>query len=139
MVDEQGFGLEGVNLRFFLRLRADMREYRVLTAADGRFDVERAADGLYRIEADKHGYASRVQEEGLRVESAPVHGLELTLVPGTRVSGRLLGLEADQLAGVSVKAEQDRRLVGSVSAEGTYEIADLGPGDWLLTVRNRNP
>lgn len=101
---------------------------RTTTLADGTFEleldqeeVEALEEGTW-LEARKAGYAGGTAE-GLK---PPVEGVEIRLIPGITLTGRLLGLEPEEMA--RAKVEDSRRLRESgVDAGGRYKLADLPP------------
>lgn len=139
VLEEDGEPLEGVRLRLRLHVLHEMREYKAVTGTDGTFRVDGVANGPYAIRARKEGYVPFEESKAFEVDRAPVEGLELVLRRGAAVSGRILGVDFDDLARVEVHAESDRwpRVDGAVDYEGAYELLDLGPGDWRLIARLR--
>ncbi len=105
------------------------------TAGDGSFLLEAVPDGSYRLTARAAGFA---EEEALPVEvaGAPVTGLEVRLRRAAgRVTGRLLGLEPEEIAAARVHAaaaESRRGVPGEVSADGSYRIEGLAAGEWQV-------
>jgi carboxypeptidase family protein len=104
---------------------------------DGSFRFAGLRGGTYRLSARRPGFASTSQE--VRLDNAPLRDLELRLGSGGAVAGRILGLSPEQLAEVSVSADQpglvelggDR--LSSADAKGEYRIGDLPPGDWMVS------
>lgn len=109
------------------------REYRARTGEDGRFLLHPVAAGRYRLQASASGLAAAELAEPVVVSGQPVDDLEIVLREGATVSGRVLGLSAEELAVVAVTAQGAAgERPASVDAEGRYEVRDLPAGDWLL-------
>jgi len=107
---------------------------RAVSAADGSFLLQGVPDGEYRLLGTRQGFAPATMPE-IRVDGAPVAGLELRLGPGTVIRGRLLGF--DPLAASRVKVwafspDAAASLEGVVDPAGTYRIQDAAPGQWDL-------
>jgi protocatechuate 3,4-dioxygenase beta subunit len=100
----------------------------------GAFELAMVADGRYAVHAAAAGHAWSEQPRPLVVAGAAVEGVEIVLAPAAVARGLVRGFELDELARLEVVAESaggpERR--GRVDYEGRYEIAGLGPGDWLL-------
>ncbi|MEE8525356.1 MAG: carboxypeptidase-like regulatory domain-containing protein [Thermoanaerobaculia bacterium] len=122
-----------------MRLRAltASRSYEARAGDDGRFSIERAAEGSYDVEARKRGYATAEIFEAFEVAGAPVDGLQIVLRAGASVVGHVLGLTFEELAAVQVEARRNGQQgrEGSVAYDGRYEVADLSAGDWQLLAR----
>jgi hypothetical protein len=102
------------------------------TGSDGAFRFPAVAEGRYRVEVEKPGYAMASTSLEVQVEGAPVTNLEVKLERGGAVAGRILGLEAQDLAQVQIMATAPGRTgqAGQVDPEGRYRIEGLGPGEW---------
>lgn len=133
VLDADGTGVVGARVELRLRDPLQRREYRAATGAEGRFEVAEVVAGRYDLEAAADGYVNAVAEDAFAVADARVDGVEIRLAAGARVSGRLLGLDYEELAVAHVAAERgERELAGTVDYEGRYEVRDLGPGSWLV-------
>lgn len=102
------------------------------TGPDGAFRFPAVAEGRYRIEVEKPGYAMVSTSLEVQVEGAPVTNLEVKLERGGAVAGWILGLDAHDLAQVQIVATAPGRTgqAGQVDPEGRYRIEGLGPGEW---------
>ncbi|HEX5759760.1 MAG TPA: carboxypeptidase-like regulatory domain-containing protein [Thermoanaerobaculia bacterium] len=106
---------------------------RTASAADGSFLFEWVPDGIYRVVGQASGYADATAPAELRVAGAAVAGIEVVL--GERsgaISGRILGVEPDELTRVWVRAHGRRLGMAHArpSPDGRYRLADLLPGTW---------
>ncbi len=103
--------------------------------SDGAFSTQ-MPEGRYSVLGDVHDsgdYAPRVLETPLTVAALPVEDLEIRLEPGGSVSGRLPGLLPEEADAVSIRATAGSvSRSAQVSADGTYRLAGLGPGDWSM-------
>ncbi len=97
-----------------------------VSSAGGAFTLAGVPAGNYRLQAARKGFARTAGEEPIEVASSPIAGLEIRLDPGTALSGRILGLELDDLAQVEVRAG---RTTGEVDFEGAYRIEHVAPGE----------
>jgi protocatechuate 3,4-dioxygenase beta subunit len=111
----------------------------VSTAPDGSFRLSfrrsLSDGGPFGVTVVKPGY----QKKFLRLDPAAAFSasLEIRLEPGTRLTGHILGFDAERLTDVSVEARQgEDRFRSSVSRDGKYRIADLGAGDWTVTAED---
>ena len=109
---------------------------------DGDFRFSEVPDGVYRVVAEHPGHALYEKAAALRLGEGlaenTVADLEIVLEHGARVEGTLHGLDFDALAKVSVEARRtgDGTLLEGVARhDGSFEIDDLGSGDWLLLAR----
>ncbi|MEM9598701.1 MAG: carboxypeptidase regulatory-like domain-containing protein, partial [Acidobacteriota bacterium] len=104
------------------------------TDGAGAFELGPLAEGRYVVELDKPGYSGRPRTTEVDLEGAAVEDLRLTMVAGAVVRGRILGLDEDRLAEVSVEADApgERSRHGRVDYRGSFEIRDLAPGPWRL-------
>lgn len=105
---------------------------RAMTGADGAFTIAGVQDGTYRLMARKEGYTLDGLGESVTVSGAPVAGIELKLSSGGMITGRLSGVELNQLSRVRVWANFEMNS-GRVDPEGNYQIPNLRPGSWEVT------
>jgi hypothetical protein len=109
------------------------------TATDGSFAFRGVADGEYRLKVLEDYSVLWSSPDPIRVEGgAPVSGLEVRL-PGTAtLTGRLVGLDPDELQGTSVHAMLAEmglhaETLGEVLPDGSYRVTGLTPGRWQVT------
>jgi hypothetical protein len=105
---------------------------RALSGPEGAFRFSGLKAGTYRLMARKDGYASDRRGETVMLAGSSVSGLEVKLSAGGTIAGRISGLEPSQLSRVRVWAGSELHL-GNIDPEGGYRIANLPPGDWLVT------
>jgi len=132
-------------------LRGGFPRFEALSGEDGTFRITVDANGLYDLVARKEGWAD-TRMPSLRVEEAPVKGLDVLMGPGATLTGRLIdiGVRADihgarnvrdvrDIAEVEITAFSADRLqiAGRVDARERYEVSDLSPGEWTVEARLR--
>lgn len=103
------------------------------TSSSGGFRFSSVGPGRYVALAEKEGWA-QARSEPFEVGSEPVFGVELVLRPGTKLTGMIFGLNADELASLQVGAfsMQAGVAMGRASHEGSYELGPLAPGTWTV-------
>ncbi len=143
VVDGEEQPVPGALVELAHREPRDRRQYRATTDLEGRFTIEGAVSGSYHLEASRPGYATLREEAAVVVAEAAVQGLTIHLERGATLSGRILGLDFEDLAVVQVEAQrsstgsEEETQVGTVDYAGAYTIDDLGPGNWLVQARLR--
>lgn len=112
--------------------RVSAERVHTVTDAEGAFSL-RLPDGQpHDISAEMAGLRSSSEEVELGSEG--VEGVEIRLLPEAVITGRVLGLEPGELAGLRVGifwAGSFYKLA-TVGADGTYRIPHLGDGDWQV-------
>jgi protocatechuate 3,4-dioxygenase beta subunit len=108
------------------------------SSGDGSFRFPDVGDGTYHLSGSASGFAQAQAPGEVQVAGQEIHGLELRLSLGARVTGKLLGLDPEEAKNVIIVAfRQDltspQPALGQVDAEGRYRIERLGPGDWNVT------
>jgi len=108
------------------------------SSADGGFRVLGVTPGTYRIRGEASGYAPTSVDTPIEVTDQPLAGLEISLARGGSISGKIRGVDARQLADVSIEAQGSG--VGSVghgSADfcGDYRIERLPAGRYAVQGR----
>lgn len=136
VVDAGGSPVAGVRVtleRLEVRHRVHQR---TISDRDGVFELSTVTPGTYAAQARRPGKAP-VRLEGVVVAKDPIEDLELVLPESTTVVGNILGLDFDELARVSVRANNGGELAfpGTVSYDGRYRIEDLPPGPFLIRAR----
>lgn len=121
-----------------LVLGGSFPRFATVSGEDGSFRVTVDSNGSYDLLAQKEGWAD-TRMPSLRVEGAPLQGLDVRMGPGALLAGRLTGLNREDLAEVEITAFPADRLQvpGRVDAQARYEVADLEPGDWTVEARLR--
>lgn len=120
--------------------RAELRHqlrYQTVSDAEGAFELSAVTAGTYRLEARRPGWAPATREP-LVVGEQSTEDLEVVLLEGTDVTGWILGLDFDELARVSVRAEAEghRAFPGAVRYDGRYRVEDLPAGSYQLRARS---
>lgn len=108
-----------------------------LTAASdpgGGFSIAGVPPGLYRLSAEKPGFATAAPRSPVEVATHDVEEIELVLEPGARLGGQVLGVEWSQLADLRVTARgpQGEALAAMIDPEALYTVEGLGPGRWRV-------
>lgn len=113
--------------------RGETAAGRSVSAGNGSFSFARVGAGEYALAAFKDGYFQDPTAARLQVAEAEIRDVMVRLAPGLAVSGRLLGLAAEDLARARVLAHglPDARS-GEVEPAGTYRLDGLAPGDWRI-------
>jgi Carboxypeptidase regulatory-like domain len=118
------------------------------TDSDGRWEIADLPAGEYHATASKSGYANRVVfGRGIELTGArPEQTLDLTLVRGAVLSGRVTDLEGEPIAGVQVMALKEMpvgrgirqwRAVngGNTDDRGQFRVFGLEAGEYVLAAR----
>jgi protocatechuate 3,4-dioxygenase beta subunit len=131
VTDSEGAPLTGVRLVLQGTGAVQRRESSV---AAGEFRFAAVADGSYRLHGEKPGWASAVLQETVEVAGRDVDGLELTLTPGGRISGQILGLDPGELGRVEVSASDavERIETGETDPDGRFRVGPVEPGEWWV-------
>ena len=110
---------------------------RTVSAADGAFLLLVEDNQDYEVWAEKQGFAVAKAEAAVHVAGAPVDGVEIRLGRGGRLTGRLLGLDREELARASVQVEllPSFQARAAVDPQGAYRIEDVPPGEWTVKAR----
>lgn len=103
-----------------------------VSGADGSFRLEGVADGTYRIQADKEGFAHSRDGVEVTVAGSSVSGVEVKLSAGGAIVGQITGVEFADLAKVQVWLMSNRR-AGQVLPDGSYRIDHVEPGEHRVT------
>jgi hypothetical protein len=105
------------------------------TGPDGAFRFPAVATGRYRLQAEASGLAPGEAPEEVQVEAGPISGLEVHLEKGAAVVGRILGLDAAELARLEVRASAPDLpgQAGRLGSDGRYRIDGLLPGEWTVS------
>ena len=112
-----------------------------ITDQDGSYRIGGLGDGRYELRAHADGYARAASGRfPVRVEGQSVTGVDFVLHRGITLSGVVTGRPPDALAGISVRAVQERLLGGMTTPdlEGRFQLGELGPGEWTVTAEERD-
>jgi carboxypeptidase family protein len=107
------------------------------TASDGSFRFLGVTPGSYRARADAQGFASGQLGTTLEVTDQPLSGLQIALSRGGSIAGTIRGVEAQQLADVSIEARGGTGSFGSAAPDyrGQYRVEHLTPGRYSVQAR----
>jgi len=110
---------------------------RITSRSDGTFSADSVAPGTYRIMIWKDGFQRLELPNPLTVATTPIAGLEITLLRGGAIEGRIQGLAEQDLARVEISASSAgrRSATGTVRPGGTYRMDGLEPGDYEVQAR----
>jgi len=106
-------------------------EENVTTASDGTFNI-RLKEGKYDVIFKREGYAAKtLRAQTVGANEKPV---EVTLDPGVEITGRVVrggaGVEGVSVTGISEGGMSQ----GITSADGSFTLSDLTPGQMMLNV-----
>lgn len=134
VVDGEGLPVAGAQVAMIRETVRGVLDYRATTVEDGSFRLASVVGGEYQLDVEKQGFAPSWKQGAVLVDGKPVEDLEVVLERGTTVSGRVLGLDFEELSRVQIEAtsEFDRAVAGKLDYEGRYEIHDLPSGSWLV-------
>ncbi len=105
---------------------------------DGAFSLA-VEDGLYELWAQAPGHGPASAQQPIEVRGASIDGLELVLLPGVTLRGRLAGAAPERLQHLFASAGQGKvHRTFEVDEEGRFAIVDLGPGVWRVGVGGRD-
>ncbi len=133
-VDDRGRPVSGARVELNSWDRFELRQFQDVTDDEGRFRLSPVGPGRYRLTASAEGYADAELASPVEIAAESPAPLEIAIPRGARVSGRILGLPADELTQVRVVAVPD----GGAGVDawtdglGRYEAGPLPPGDWTL-------
>ncbi len=133
VVAEDGSGIAGVTVWF---RDEEGRGLQATTDSEGLFVFSQLVTGKYKAKASKE--YGRLSSEEVEIEIlGPMDGIELVIseIGGARVTGRIDGLDLDELSRVQVRALGPTYREGRVDYEGRYEIVGLGAGEWRITAQ----
>jgi protocatechuate 3,4-dioxygenase beta subunit len=130
VIGDDGSPLAGARLQLTHRAEG-LRE--AVSGEGGAFRFTGVSGGIYELMAEKEGWTSAAATE-VRIAGAPVRDLEVRLIRGGAVTGRILGLPPGDWAGVSIFASsaEGKGRQGRVD-HGEYRLSDLAPGDWSVS------
>lgn len=113
-----------------------MLQLEAVTDEDGTYRIGGLDDGRYELRAHADGYARSASGRlPVRVEGGSVAGIDFVLHRGITLRGVVTGRPSEALAGISVKAAQERLLGGMTTPdlEGRFQLDALGPGRWTVS------
>jgi hypothetical protein len=110
--------------------------------ADGSYTIAHLAPGSYKVHAGASGFVSEYYNNVYGSSAAtPVavadltdtSNIDFTLGPGDSISGVVRDGSGNPIAGASVSAFGNSFGTGSAGADGSYTIAHLAPGSYLVS------
>jgi protocatechuate 3,4-dioxygenase beta subunit len=118
----------------------------ITTSADGTFAIEDLEPGRYFVILERAGFvqtaSSRAQGTFTLQPAQQLTGLVFQMQPAGVISGKIVDLDGDPMAGVSVvasptgtkapAAQQNRQGASTTDDRGEYRVADLKPGKYLV-------
>ncbi len=131
VVDDGGVPVPGAQVS----LREGRRSWdlpNAVSGADGSFTLAGVGDGIYRLFAEKQGYASDEEGQEITVSGSSVSGVEVRLSRGGAIAGQLLGLDFTELSQVRIQSDAGRGQ-GTVRPDGSYRIENVAPGERRVT------
>jgi len=149
--DDRGQPIAGARVMAWLLEEGSRRRVfvggRFLTTSDGSgsFRFEQLPAGRYALSASRNGYATTHQDVDLSASPegarAGLSEITVTLNRGATVTGTLRGLVEDEIRGTTISTERafaDRTGPPLVRDDGTFEISNLGPGEWVVHATTRS-
>lgn len=119
-----------------------------MTQADGRFEIDGLCKGVYKLTFRLAGKA-REERRLVLPSSRSVEDLEVTMIPGDKITGRVVDTEGRPVVGAVIRTTyrhyrvRGRRGYQSFRSErvltgldGSFEIEDLMSGSYTLEVRH---
>jgi hypothetical protein len=134
VVDDAGNPVPGATAILEPLRRGGGLSYQAATDAEGAFTLEPVTTGVYRLRASARGHVDATAPQPVKIGNEPVEGLEVALGSGGVISGQILGLAADEISRVIVRAEheQGETRPAEVDAAGRYSLRSLRAGGWLV-------
>jgi hypothetical protein len=135
VTDLRGLGIGGVGVT--LTAEQDHDPQRAVSREDGVFVLRQVPDGAYRLSARRQGFVQSGEPREVLVAGSDVGDLGILLEPraGATLTGRLLGLKPEEIQQAHVWASGlEGFVVATVDPEGRYELRNLQPGAWNVTV-----
>jgi protocatechuate 3,4-dioxygenase beta subunit len=135
-------------------VKRGLESHTVLTDEDGRFSFDHLQPAKYRLTAGKHGFLTQAYEQHENYSTAIAvgpglvsEGLLFELTPGAILSGAVTDDAGEPVRQAQVKLFRDQDTDGIRSTQaasgtltddrGAYEIADIQPGAYFLSVSAR--
>lgn len=109
---------------------------RVRSGSAGEFEFKALEAGRYRLTAEKAGYMSTLLEN---VDVGDGQPIRIELKSGATLTGRVLGLTAEEFATTSVTASSGRaRATTSVDSAGNYKLVGAPTGTVTVSAMTGN-
>ncbi|HEY2293514.1 MAG TPA: carboxypeptidase-like regulatory domain-containing protein [Thermoanaerobaculia bacterium] len=138
--DEAGMPVPGAGLS--LSPLESGAAFSATSLADGTFQFPAVSDGTYRLSGSAPDFAETAAPGDVQVAGQEVGGLVLRLSRGATVTGKVLGLEPEEMESVSIQAfRTDLRFshpqFARADSEGRYKLSNLPPGDWRINAQTK--
>jgi protocatechuate 3,4-dioxygenase beta subunit len=137
VIDDSGAPVAGARLS--LNPLESGSIFETASLADGSFQFPAVGDGSYHLSGGAPGFAEAAAPGDVQVAGRAVDGLVLRLSHGATLTGRVLGLDPEELASVSINAFREGEdmpsthpFLSRTDREGRYKLTDLTPGDWKI-------
>jgi protocatechuate 3,4-dioxygenase beta subunit len=140
--DETGAPVAGAGLS--LNPIGSGESFAAASLEDGSFQFSAVGDGTYRLSGAAPGFAEAAAPGEVQAAGQEVRGLTLRLSRGATLTGKVLGLDPEELENVVINAFRESEdipfthpFLGRTDREGRYKLSDLAPGDWRITAQTR--
>ncbi|MEM9292491.1 MAG: carboxypeptidase regulatory-like domain-containing protein [Acidobacteriota bacterium] len=133
-VDSQGQPVGGVSLT--LSPVQGGRGISASSDAQGEFRFATVTEGEYTLRGEHPDYAASTLPQPVAVLGQPVRDLRLVMEAGGTLSGRVLGLDFEELANVQLLASRrgtGRPWSGAVDYEGQWRFERMPAGSWSVS------
>ena len=135
----RGYGLG--QLAWGWGIQANSQASLARSADDGAFEIPGLPpQGAWVLYARKKGYAGDYAEAFALREDTGVPSIELKLLPGAVLRGRVVGLQGEDLGpaqvgfwGNNAELAADRSFK-KLAPDGTFELTGLPPGNWTINL-----
>ncbi len=140
VVDTRGERIAGALVQLAARSNGNQLDYRALSQSDGLFQFSQVAPASYRLRAQDSAHAPVETEAAVEVAGEPIAGLEVVMLDEAVIRGHVLGLDASELAEVTVQALSNGGVAAPARLDsgGQYEIRALPGGDWRVRATLRS-
>ena len=115
----------------------DRSHYDGTSDDDGRFILAGVPPGTYHLQT-RHDAWVESEPQRLEVGEAPLRGVDVVLDRGAVIAGSITGLDAGELAGVTIKGWCSRCRIsanaeGHPDPEGRFRFPAAAPGTWQIS------
>ena len=133
-IDYNQFDIDFSRLQVVVTNRATLETFTAPVRLDGRFTVPNVGTGSFDLAV--HGGAVAVGVTPIVVAEGAATDVSLQIFIGGSIKGSVLSSTGSPIAAASLVLTSESldlsRAIG-LAIDGTFEIADLSPGDYLLT------